>query len=99
MKCTSITIVSMYLTTADSIHRYLEDMDRFNTKWNRTAENTLITITCTGEYTGTVSRNCSSAGMWNEPDYIRCISKSINNLKQQVNYILQTINSLFVQNV
>ncbi|XP_063414554.1 adhesion G protein-coupled receptor B3-like [Mytilus trossulus] len=63
-------------------------MDRFNTKWNRTAENTLITITCTGEYTGTVSRNCSSAGMWSEPDYTQCMSKSMYNLKQQLDKLL-----------
>ncbi|CAG2249160.1 unnamed protein product [Mytilus edulis] len=60
-------------TPLDSIHHCADNLDRFDTKWNRTVENTLVTVTCTGEYTGTVSRNCSSGGMWNEPDYTQCI--------------------------
>ncbi|VDH92803.1 latrophilin 2 [Mytilus galloprovincialis] len=72
----------------DSIHHCADNLDRFDTKWNRTVENTLVTVTCTGEYTGTVSRNCSSGGMWNEPDYTQCISKSIKNIKTQLDKLL-----------
>ncbi|XP_052076567.1 adhesion G protein-coupled receptor L4-like [Mytilus californianus] len=75
-------------TPADLIHRCVENTDRFDTKWNRTAENTLVTVSCTGEYTGTVSKNCSSGGMWDEPDYTQCISESIKNIKTQLDKLL-----------
>ncbi|CAG2251522.1 unnamed protein product [Mytilus edulis] len=70
------------------MYRCLENTDRFDFKWNRTAGNTLVTVSCTGEYTGTVSRNCTSSGMWDEPDYTQCISKSIKNLMQQMDKLL-----------
>ncbi|VDH92801.1 G protein-coupled receptor 133 [Mytilus galloprovincialis] len=76
------------LKRPDSINRCVDNMDRFGTKWNRTAENTLVTVSCIGNYTGTVTRNCSSGGMWNEPDYTQCISESIKNIKTQLDKIL-----------
>ncbi|CAG2236942.1 ADGRB1 [Mytilus edulis] len=41
-----------------------ESVDKFHTNWSKTAESTLVTLTCTGEYTGNVSRYCSSVGKW-----------------------------------
>ncbi|XP_071126674.1 adhesion G protein-coupled receptor B3-like isoform X2 [Mytilus edulis] len=72
----------------ESMYRCLKNTDRFDIKWNRTAGNTLVTVSCTGEYTGTVSRNCSSSGMWDEPDYTQCRSKFIKNLMQQMDKLL-----------
>lgn len=76
------------------MQRCEETIDRFDTKWNRTAENTLVILSCTGEYVGTVLRNCSNGGMWDEPDYVKCISKSIMNIKQQVINVLLIVFSL-----
>lgn len=91
-----LRLIFIWLIIVDSIHHCADNLDRFDTKWNRTVENTLVTVTCTGEYTGTVSRNCSSGGMWNEPDYTQCISKSIKNIKTQViNVLIMTTNCLF----
>ncbi|CAC5379532.1 unnamed protein product [Mytilus coruscus] len=69
--------VPILTTPADSMHHCVENMDRFDTKWNRTAENTLVILSCTGEYTGTVSRNCSNGGMWDEPDYAKCLKRFV----------------------
>lgn len=76
------------------MQRCEETIDRFDTKWNRTAENTLVTVSCTGEYTGTVLRTCSNGGMWDEPDYTQCISESIKNIKTQVINVLLIVCSL-----
>ncbi|XP_076071886.1 adhesion G protein-coupled receptor B1-like isoform X2 [Mytilus galloprovincialis] len=65
-----------------------EDIDRFHTKWSITQENTHITLSCTDEYSGNVSRNCSSGGIWDEPDYSRCISKSMIYILEQLNKLL-----------
>ncbi|VDI76155.1 Hypothetical predicted protein, partial [Mytilus galloprovincialis] len=65
-----------------------ENIDRFHTKWSITQENTQITLSCTGEHLGNVSRNCSSGGIWDEPDYSRCISKSMIYILEQLDKLL-----------
>ncbi|XP_052078408.1 adhesion G protein-coupled receptor B3-like isoform X2 [Mytilus californianus] len=75
-KCTTV-----YVTNSTNICR--ENLDKFNTKWNIAAANTHATLACTGEYTGNASRYCDNDGKWEEPNYINCISKSIQNLKDQ----------------
>ncbi|XP_063416334.1 adhesion G protein-coupled receptor B3-like [Mytilus trossulus] len=63
-------------------------MDNFNTTWRLTEPNTLVVLPCTGEYTGNTSRYCSISGKWEEPSYIHCISKSIQQLKEQTSKLL-----------
>lgn len=69
-------------------------MDNYNTTWRLTEPNMLVVLPCTGEYTGNASRYCSSDGKWEEPSYIHCISKSIQQLKEQVNLVF-AITTLF----
>ncbi|XP_071126879.1 adhesion G protein-coupled receptor L4-like isoform X2 [Mytilus edulis] len=57
-----------------STHYCVENVDRFNNKWNTTVINTHVNVSCTGEYVGNVSRNCTCEGIWEEPDYSQCIS-------------------------
>ncbi|CAG2198998.1 unnamed protein product [Mytilus edulis] len=57
-----------------STHYCVENVDKFNTKWNTTVINTQVNVSCTGEYVGNVSRNCTGEGIWEEPDYSQCIS-------------------------
>ncbi|VDI24601.1 Hypothetical predicted protein, partial [Mytilus galloprovincialis] len=59
-----------------STHYCVENVDKFNTKWNTTVINTQVNVSCTGEYVGNVSRNCTGEGIWEEPDYSQCISST-----------------------
>lgn len=59
-------------------------MDRFNTKWGKALEKTLVSVPCTGEYNGSVSRYCGDGGNWDDPDYSQCTLKSIEYLQNQV---------------
>ncbi|VDI60331.1 Hypothetical predicted protein, partial [Mytilus galloprovincialis] len=72
-----------YSNCIKSANPCAENIDEFNTNWSNTAENTLVTLTCTGDYTGNVSRYCSSGGKWKEPNYSNCISKVIQLIKEQ----------------
>ncbi|CAC5400899.1 unnamed protein product [Mytilus coruscus] len=73
-KCTTV-----YVTNSTNLCR--ENVDKFNTTWSITAENTFAILPCTGEYTANASRYCSSGGNWEEPAYRNCISKSLQHLK------------------
>ncbi|VDH98413.1 Hypothetical predicted protein [Mytilus galloprovincialis] len=73
--------------TESSTH-CVQHVDKFHTNWNKTAESTLATLTCTGEYTGNVSRYCSSDGKWQEPNYSNCISKPIEYIKDKTANLL-----------
>lgn len=64
-----------YLIIVGSTHYCVENVDKFNTEWNTTVINTQVNVSCTGEYVGNVSRNCTGEGIWEEPDYSQCISK------------------------
>ncbi|XP_052106943.1 adhesion G protein-coupled receptor E1-like [Mytilus californianus] len=70
-------------TCTDSPNLCEENMDNFHTNWSITTESTLAILACTGEYTGNVSRYCSSDGKWEKPNYSNCISKSIQHIKEQ----------------
>ncbi|CAG2256249.1 unnamed protein product [Mytilus edulis] len=72
----------------DSINLCEENVDTLHTKWNTTVESTLATVACTGDYTGNASRYCSSHGKWKELNYINCISKSIQHIKEQTAKLL-----------
>lgn len=58
-------------------------------KWKRTLESSKVTLSCTGEHVGSVARRCSSGGIWEEPDYSQCISKSMLYIQQQVITIIK----------
>ncbi|CAC5425307.1 unnamed protein product [Mytilus coruscus] len=80
--------VTLTLHIVETANHCVEHMDNFHTNWSKTAESTLATLACTGEYTGNASRYCSSDGKWEEPDYSNCISKSIQNIKAQTAKLL-----------
>ncbi|VDI21105.1 Hypothetical predicted protein, partial [Mytilus galloprovincialis] len=60
-----------------------ENVDNFHTNWSKTVEGTLVMVACTGEYTGNASRYCRSDGKWEVPNYSKCISNSIEQIKEQ----------------
>lgn len=62
-----------YLIIEGSINYCMENVDSFQTKWNITAANTQVNLSCTDEYMDIVSRNCRVAGIWEEPNYIQCM--------------------------
>lgn len=84
----------IYLIT-DSTILCVENIDKFDTEWGITAEKTLVTLPCNGNYTGSVSRYCNYGGKWMEPDYSQCMRKTIQNIHAQVNNNFR-INQLFV---
>ncbi|VDI52918.1 Hypothetical predicted protein [Mytilus galloprovincialis] len=74
--------------TGDGKNICEEHMDRFNTKWGKALEKTLVSVPCTGEYNGSVSRYCGDGGNWDDPDYSQCILKSIEYLQNQSSKLL-----------
>ncbi|VDI01660.1 latrophilin 2, partial [Mytilus galloprovincialis] len=75
-------------TCTESANYCEENMDIFHTNWSKTAESTLATLACTGEYTGNASRYCSINGKWEEPNYSNCLSNSIEHIKEQTAKLL-----------
>ncbi|CAC5400898.1 unnamed protein product [Mytilus coruscus] len=64
-------------------HYCRENVDRFNTKWSMKKPKTQVTLFCTGEYVGNVSRHCNGIRIWDRPNYRQCISISIQYLQEQ----------------
>ncbi|VDH94753.1 Hypothetical predicted protein [Mytilus galloprovincialis] len=60
-----------------------ENTDKFDIKWGITAEKTLVTLPCNGNYTGSVSRYCNNGGKWMEPNYSQCMHEAIQNIQAQ----------------
>ncbi|VDI06533.1 brain-specific angiogenesis inhibitor 3 [Mytilus galloprovincialis] len=75
-------------TCTESANHCVANVDNFHTNWRKTAESTLATLECTGEYTGNASRYCSSDGKWQEPNYSNCTSNSIEHIKEQTAKLL-----------
>ncbi|VDI84318.1 latrophilin 2, partial [Mytilus galloprovincialis] len=75
-------------TCTESADHCVENMDNFHTNWSKTAENTLATAACTGEYTGNASRYCSNDGKWQQPNYSNCTSNSIEHIREQTAKLL-----------
>ncbi|XP_063416336.1 adhesion G protein-coupled receptor L3-like [Mytilus trossulus] len=65
-----------------------ENVDRFNIKWSLTKPKSQVNLFCTGDYVGNVSRNCNGVGIWDEPNYSQCISKSLQYLVEQTARLL-----------
>ncbi|CAG2246566.1 ADGRL2 [Mytilus edulis] len=85
---TTRSTTSVTRSSQESSTHCVQHVDKFHTNWNKTAESTLATLTCTGEYTGNVSRYCSSDGKWQEPNYSNCISKPIEYIKDKTANLL-----------
>ncbi|XP_076111872.1 uncharacterized protein LOC143080082 isoform X2 [Mytilus galloprovincialis] len=69
--------------TEDSTILCGENTYKFDIKWGITAEKTLVTLPCNGNYTGSVSRYCNNGGKWMEPNYSQCMHKAIQNIQAQ----------------
>ncbi|XP_052089257.1 uncharacterized protein LOC127725998 [Mytilus californianus] len=85
-------------------------IDSYGKRWNGTIGDTEVIVPCTGDYTGTVSRFCMKDGIWEDPDYSRCVridlqevNEQSDNLKNgvevaEVDNILQTMTALTSDN-
>ncbi|CAG2255062.1 unnamed protein product [Mytilus edulis] len=86
------------------------DIDLYGKRWNGTIGDTEVIVPCTGDKTGTVSRFCMKDGIWEDPDYSRCVRIDLQEVNEQsdnlkngvevadVDNILQTMTTLTSDN-
>ncbi|XP_052078889.1 adhesion G protein-coupled receptor B1-like [Mytilus californianus] len=69
------------------------NLDSFKTIWNLAQIDTNVSVSCSGFYTGIVSRYCDRRGQWEEPDYSQCTKIAIQSLKEQSSNLIEENNT------